>query len=196
MPKIPAGVGTDLATGSASFVDTRGQQRSSSLPNFDGATDEADINALLDLLGDASNAAMFDRRINKSLSVDLRTQAGELEAFDEAESSVNSVAVMTFSRGAFLPLVYIEIPAPDLSIMDVTRQFVNVSAGQGQAIVTATLALLGAGSAYVGSYLTTRKGKKSVKVPVRPGAEEPAAGELPSGLPDVAQAEGVDATPI
>lgn len=194
MPKIPAGVGVDIATGSASFIDVRGVPASAKLPDLDGATDEADINALLDLIGDASNAAMIDRRINKSLTVDLDTQAGALEAFDEAESSCNTVATMIFKRPGG-KRQYLYIPAPDISILTADRQFVNVAAGQGLAIRDAVVAAMGAGAVYVGSYVTNHKGTKPSKVRVRPGAEEPAAGELPSGLPDVAQAEGVDTTP-
>lgn len=195
MPVIPSGVGVNRSSGSQSFVDASGGVAATKLPNFPDTVVAADINAIQVLIGNASNAAEFRRGVYAELVVDLACAANDLIAFDESYSNVGIVAVMKFKRAPFSPYEYVEIPAPDASILTPERTSVLVTAGTGQTIVTNVLAALGEDACYAGSYLTTHKIKKLAVRP-RPALLEPEAGALPSGLPDVANTAGAQVTPV
>lgn len=194
MPVIPAGVGVIRSYGSQSFVDPSGGIGSTKLPNFPDTVTALEIDAIQVLIANASNAAEFRRDVIVGQAVDLSCAAGELVAFDETYSNVGIVAVMKFKRAPFSPFEYVEIPAPDASILTPERTSVLVTAGTGQAIVTGVMDALGEDACYTGSYLTTRKIKR-LKVTPRPALLEPEAGQLPSGLPDVANTAGAQTTP-
>lgn len=190
MPPLPSGVAVQRATGSSSYVDLAGAIASTKLPNFPDTVTALQVNTILGYIANSSNAAEFRRAAIAESAVDIACAASDLIAFDESYSSVGVVAVMKFKRSPFSQYEYVEIPAPDASILDATRQYVNVSAGTGQSIVTDTLAALGVDACYTGSYITTRKVKR-IAVRPRPALLEPEAAQLPSGLPDVDDAPGV-----
>lgn len=194
MPPIPASpVSIARATGSSSYVDPSGRVASVKLPSFDDTVTALEINTILGFIANASNAAEFRRGVVAETVVDLACAANDLVAFDESYSSVGVVAVMKFKRSPFSAYEYVEIPAPDASILDATLQYVNVSAGTGQSIVTDVLAALGEDACYVGSYVATRKIKR-IAAPPRPALYEPELGQLPSGLPDVDNEPGAQTT--
>lgn len=168
--------------GSQSYRDRYGQNGNTSL-DLPGSFGTQMTN-ILAAINNSSNAAL----IKSKAGAQSRAFAPFI-ALDEAEQSVNSVAVMKFQNVATpaLPLKYVEIPAFDASILLAGQPFVDPAATQPAIIITNMDA---AGWLYIGSYLTTRDSKSRKQIVVA-GLEEPEVGTLPSGLPDFDNEEGV-----
>lgn len=113
MPAMPTtNVQTRLVMG-MSFIDARGRTRSTSIRLGNLATlNDAAINTYTQRRANMSNAGLYERRLTVESSVN-KTAAF---AFDEAESSVDTVLVVIWENelGAKTEDV---IPAPDRSIL-------------------------------------------------------------------------------
>lgn len=169
--------------GSQSFVDRYGQQASQSfdLPGSFGTQ----VTAILTAIGNSSNAAVVDQ-----VGGAKARAFPPYTAFDEAEQSVRSVLVLRFQNTASpatVPVKYIEIPAFDASLLLPGQPFADVANTQIAAIISN---MDTAGWTYLGSFVSTRKGKVRKQVVVA-GLVEPGAGELPSGLPDTLPDAGI-----
>jgi hypothetical protein len=135
---------------SVQFVDWRGQTRTVSLPLDTDVTADAVANAM----GDMSNAAVFGFKQN----VISEKSITEVTAFDEAESSVNLVAVFVFAT-ALGSYFYAEVPAPDASLFSADKQSLDPT----KSLVTAFISAVEAGNdgyTYSRNFVVTRKGSR------------------------------------
>jgi hypothetical protein len=183
MPRL-TGATRDYLLINISMVDASGEKSSAGMELPD-ATLPADITAIQNAFGNCTNAAVFKNATN----VVEEGAIANLEAFDEAESSVAVKLLLTFQNTSTFEVRRLSIPAPDLELIDVSGQFAKLPNGAGDAgqvllsaLTNAVVAALntGGGSAwvYVDGVLS-RPGRQTPSRRVRPIVDEPAAGENP-----------------
>lgn len=178
MPPIPSLVNS--YTTSLSFVDYRGQKRSIVIKRS-VSTEAAmtNVGLLASAIANASNAVVF-RRVDSSTG---EANISSLTAYDEAESSVNTVGVLAF-RTPSGRLEYVEIPAVDASLIDQSGDALEVDTATPNLIgqIVNSYLVMNPTHVYERSFIATRKGTKARQV-ARPGVAEPATGQLPPPEP-------------
>lgn len=192
MPDIPL-TNVDSRALGYSFVDTRGQTRSTNIdvgPEDYAGTELADFRAAI---GDVTNAGLYEAR--EALATTARIT--DATAVDESESSVNTVLVIqtqdvTGGRKSFV------VPAPDVSVLteDGSQLIVGdagATAGTPEKVAAdfraALLAVINNSTSPAGThsivrtYVTTYKGRGVPRPSLRPNIVEGGASGAPPAEP-------------
>lgn len=187
MPTFPAGLTLTTTTGqTVSMVDITGRKYSSFF-RVDVDATGAQILALSDAIGNASNAAVY----STATAIERYTTPTNpaIVVFDEAFSSGSTVAVFKFQNDAFVT-TKIEVPAADAQMfVPASPETIDPTNARAAAVITAALAALNAGTpagtfAFVGGFLSGRS-RRARFLPIRPEVGEPAVGDLPGDLPAI-----------
>lgn len=113
MPSMPVANNISRQVFGLSFIDTRGRTRSTSMRlGIATALTAATAQEYANVRGDLSNAGIYEERITAETGV-TKTNAF---AFDESESSVDTVLVVIWENGLGERIEDV-IPAPDRSIL-------------------------------------------------------------------------------
>lgn len=189
MPTFPLVAEAPRAIGTAvslKFVDFAGRERSTRFEASNEATG-AQIDAVRDAIGGASNAALIEQNTIDFIQVQNPSGIGVV-AFDEAYATVGDVAVMIFTNNNGVEAA-LEVPAPDASLFNTADyETVNVTAGLGLAIVTAAIAALNQATVpgtyvYSRGFYSKRKTKR-IASRTKPGTfREPTGAETPPPAP-------------
>lgn len=187
MPGFPAGVTErDYTRGTQLYVDAAGRRGNVNivLPGHEGAA----MGNILGAITNLSNAALI--KSGAGAFSDIPIPLGV--AFDEAFAGVDTVAVMRFLLPSLQnDIIYIEIPAVDMSALDVDQNYQALDpANTNVAAIITNVATFDADAVYLGSYLTTRQ-KKSRRVLSRPDLAEPESPLLPGDEPAIGGDEEV-----
>lgn len=180
MPKMPASPRISSGLLSMSYVDARGRKRSAATPVI-AAPNLAAIADFFEAKGSMSNAAV-ERQEQSSMERVLRKN---LQAFDEAESSVDTVLVVQWQNDTG-DTISDYIPAPDHSILTEDRLQLNLSTSKPaivQDYIDAMGAVIGAGYTIVRSYIAAYKGRGARAPQLPPSIEEPVSGSQPPAEP-------------
>lgn len=183
MPAIPSSGTVTVGNAGQTFVDARGATRAVSL-RVGGSVTTAQAEAVFDARGNMSNAAVEEQRIGTTESI----SRSALTAFDEAESSVDTVLVCVFENAGG-ERVSDTIPAPDHTVLiSPTRDQIDPSQAQAAAYITAMQTLLAAANGgtwtLARSYVTGFKGRGSRPRALPPTIAEPdGVGDLPAQGP-------------
>lgn len=183
MPNFPASAAVvETKRASISWKDAAGKTANTGLDDLPLAATEAQIEAWIGANGDMSNAGIAKHVI----AVQNEIAQGNIQAWDEAESSVTARANFTFQDDNLIIRTF-TVPAPDLSIFDSTGLSVLPTNALVSGYVNAALAVLNAGDP-AGTFQFIRGVRSDVargarRVPSRPNTAEPSGGVNPPAAP-------------
>jgi hypothetical protein len=183
MPNFPAAAAVkETKRASIAFKDSAGKVTNVGLDDLPIDATTVNIQAWIGSMGDMSNAGISKHVVAEQNQI----AEGNIQAYDEAESSVTARANFTF-QDDLLETRTFTVPAPDLSIFDSTGLAVNPANTLVSGYINAALAVLNAGTV-AGTYQFIRGVRSDVargarRVPSRPNTAEPSGGVNPPALP-------------
>lgn len=183
MPALPASpTPTGVATFTISYIDSGGEETTTSINDFDPSVTSVQLSAVQVALGNLSNAAVFSQQTTAKVA----TSRANVTPFDESFAEGSTKLVLVFEND-FLDIKQVTVPAPDLSCFISDRVTVDTANTDVVAAINAILNVINAGTPantfkFVRGYRSDRV-RKLPKSKFTPLVLEPGAGDLPPEAP-------------